>query len=69
MFADSQPDLLTTEFVLTELDATRAVFDNPRHVYPKRIMYELTPEGGLRATIGYTRGGTPRKFEYKREGS
>jgi hypothetical protein len=69
MFADSQPDLLTTEFVLTELDAARAVFDNPRHDYPKRIVYEITPEGGLRATIGYTRGGTPRKFEYKREGS
>ncbi len=57
-----------TEFVLSEMDSTRAVFDNPRHDYPKRIVYELTPQGGLRATIGYTKGGTPRRFEFNREG-
>ncbi|MCG3132301.1 MAG: hypothetical protein FLDDKLPJ_03134 [Phycisphaerae bacterium] len=58
-----------TEFVLTELGKTRAVFDNPRHDYPKRIVYELSAEGGLSATIGFTKGGTPRRFEFKREGS
>lgn len=58
-----------TEFVLTELDTTRAVFDNPRHDYPKRIVYELSPQGGLSATIGFTRGGTPRRIEFNREGS
>jgi hypothetical protein len=58
-----------TEFVLTELTTKRAVFDNPRHDYPKRIVYELSAEGGLSATIGYTKGGTPRRFEFKREGS
>ena len=59
-----------TEFVLTELSATRAVFDNPRHDYPKRIVYELSAEGGggLSASIGFTKGGTPRRFEFKREG-
>jgi len=56
-----------TEFVLSELSPTRAVFDNPRHDYPKRIVYELSDEGGLSATIGYTKGGTPRRFEFKRE--
>lgn len=56
-----------TEFVLTELTKTRAVFDNPRHDYPKRIVYELSAEGILRATIGFTKGGTPRRFEFKRE--
>ncbi len=60
-----------TEFVLTELTtepgATRAVFDNPRHDYPKRIVYELSAEGGLKATIGFLKGGTPRAFEYQRE--
>lgn len=55
-----------TEFILTDLTATKAVFDNPRHEYPKRITYELTGEGGLTATIGQLKGGTPRKFEYKR---
>jgi hypothetical protein len=64
-----------TEFTLTELTtengATRAVFDNPRHDYPKRIVYELSAEDGLSATIGFTKGGTPRRFEWKRapEGS
>ena len=56
-----------TEFVLTELNATRAVFDNPRHDYPKRIVYELSGEGGLIATIGQLKGGIPRRFEFKRE--
>lgn len=57
-----------TEFVLTEHNATRAVFDNPRHDYPKRIVYELSAEGGLSATTGFTHGGTPRRFEFKPEG-
>jgi len=57
-----------TEFVLTELSPTRAVFDNPRHDYPKRIVYELSAEGRLSASIGFTKGGSPRRFEFKREG-
>jgi hypothetical protein len=57
-----------TEFVLTEMGPRRAVFDNPRHDYPKRVVYELSAEGGLSATTGYTKGGTPRRFEFKREG-
>lgn len=63
-----------TEFVLSELvtenGSMRAVFDNPRHDYPKRIVYELSPEeagGGLTATIGFTKGGTPRRYEFTRE--
>jgi hypothetical protein len=56
-----------TEFVMTEFSAKRAVFDNPRHDYPKRIIYELTESGGLTATIGYMKGGSPRRFEFKRE--
>jgi hypothetical protein len=58
-----------TEFVLTELvGGKRAVFENPRHDYPNRIVYELSAEGGLSATIGQTKGGTPRRFEFKSEG-
>ena len=37
----------STEFVLTEhsteLNSHRAVFENPRHDYPKRIVYERSP--------------------------
>lgn len=57
-----------TEFIMTEFSSTRAVFDNPRHDYPKRIVYELTSDGGLVTTTGYMKGGTPRRYEYKREG-
>ncbi len=62
-----------TEFVLAELvtekGSRRAVFENPRHDYPKRIVYELSSEGGMSATIGFMKGGTPRRFEFKREGN
>ncbi len=58
-----------TEFVLTELGSTRAAFENPRHDYPRRIVYELSAEGRLSATIGQLKGGTPNRFEFKREGS
>lgn len=57
-----------TEFVMTELGDKRAVFENPRHDYPKRIVYELSADGELTATIGQSKGGSPRKFEFKREG-
>ncbi len=56
-----------TEFVLTELGKTRAVFDNPRHDYPQRIVYELSADGRLSASIGFVNGGRPRGFEFKRE--
>ncbi len=58
-----------TEFVLTEVGTTRAVFVNPRHDYPRRIVYELSAEGDLIATTGQIKGGTPQRYEFKREGS
>jgi len=58
-----------TEFVLTELAEKRAVFENPRHDSPQRIVYELSAEGGLSASIGFAKGGRPQRFEFKREGN
>ena len=58
-----------TEFALKELSPRRAVFENPRHDSPQRIMYELSAEGRLSASIGYAKGGRPQRFEFKREGS
>jgi Domain of unknown function (DUF6265) len=57
-----------TEFVLTELTGTRAVFENPRHDSPQRIVYELSAEGGLSTSIGFIKGGSPTRFEFTREG-
>jgi hypothetical protein len=56
-----------TEFVLTELSGSRAVFENPRHDSPQRIAYELSSEGTLSASIGFIKGGRPQRFEFKRE--
>lgn len=61
-----------TEFVLTELTATRALFENPRHDYPKRIGYERLPAGkdgrdGLRTEISDAGGARPYAMSYTRE--
>ncbi len=56
-----------TEFVLTELKAKRAVFVNPRHDFPQRIVYELSDDGRLTASIGFAKGGRPRQFGFERE--
>ncbi len=58
-----------TEFTLTELTKTRAVFENPRHDHPQRIVYEIPSDGKLTASIGFMKGGTPRRFEFQREGA
>jgi hypothetical protein len=57
-----------TEFVLAELSGARAVFENPRHDSPQRIVYELSAEGRLSASIGFASGGRPQRFEFEREG-
>lgn len=58
-----------TEFILSEISPTRAVFENPRHDYPNKIVYELSGEAGgekaLSATIGLIKGGAPRRFDFK----
>lgn len=64
----AKTEFVLTEFLSTEPGGKRAVFDNPRHDYPKRIVYELSPEGKLTATTGYMKGGTPRRYEFAREG-
>lgn len=58
-----------TEFVLTELSGKRAVFVNPRHDYPQRIIYELGDENVLTTSIGFARKGRLQSSEYGREES
>ncbi len=59
------------EFVLTEISATRALFENPRHDYPKRIVYERLPASkdgrdGLRTEISDTDGARANAVAYTR---
>jgi len=56
-----------TEFVLTELTANRAVFVNPRHDYPQRIIYEQPAGEKLMTSIGWARGGRLQNFNYNKE--
>ncbi len=55
-----------TEFVLVELVDRRAVFANPRHDYPQRIVYELSDSGALTASIGFAKGRL-QGFEFVQE--
>jgi hypothetical protein len=40
-----------TNFKLTQLDERKAVFENPTHDFPKRILYWRNPDGSLTARI------------------
>lgn len=42
----------------------RAVFENPEHDFPQRIIYERRPDGGLFARIEGMRNGTLRGIDY-----
>jgi len=53
------------EFVLTEVAARLAVFENPAHDFPQTIRYSLEQDGTLEALIG-ARGRPPVAFRFKR---
>jgi len=40
-----------TDFKLTRASATEAVFENPRHDFPKRIIYRKTGDNTLTTTV------------------
>ena len=54
-----------TDFKLTRASATEAVFENPQHDFPKRIIYRKT-EDGLTATVDACEGSKAISFVYKR---
>jgi hypothetical protein len=54
-----------TTFKLTSLRNGEAVFENPEHDFPKKIVYARQPDGSLLAAIeGPGRDGKPRRVEY-----
>jgi hypothetical protein len=54
-----------TEFKLTSVTATKAVFENPAHDHPKIISYERDSEGNLVATIEGDERGQHKKQEFR----
>jgi hypothetical protein len=53
-----------TPFRLIESTKTRAVFSNPTHDFPARILYWLAEDGRLHARIEGSRGGKPAREEW-----
>lgn len=55
-----------TEFVLTAISPTEAVFENPAHDYPKIIRYAREGDDTLVATISDAGGLRPQEFRFTR---
>lgn len=55
-----------TDFKLTRASATEAVFENPQHDFPKRIIYRKTADDALTATIDGGEGSKAMSFAYRR---
>lgn len=53
-----------TEFKLTKATADQAIFENPQHDFPKRILYEKNPDGSLTASIDGGEGTRGLSFPY-----
>ena len=53
-----------TPFPLVESGGNRAVFENREHDFPTRIIYRLTPEGALHASVEGTKKGKPAFEEW-----
>jgi hypothetical protein len=55
-----------TDFKLTRSSATEAVFENPQHDFPKRIIYRKTGDESLTASIDGGEGSKAMSFSFKR---
>lgn len=54
-----------TDFKLTRASTTEAVFENPQHDFPKRIIYRKI-DGGLTASIDAGEGSKAMSFVFKK---
>ena len=53
-----------TDFKLTRLTGQEAVFENPAHDFPKRIIYRKNSDGSLVASIDAGEGTKSQSFSY-----
>ncbi len=56
-----------TEFKLTSFDGATAIFENPQHDFPKRILYKRNPDGSLTARIDAGANTQGQDFAFKRQ--
>ncbi|HEU0252267.1 MAG TPA: DUF6265 family protein [Pyrinomonadaceae bacterium] len=55
-----------TDFKLTRASATEAVFENPQHDFPKRIIYRKGADDSLTASIDAGEGSKAMSFAFKK---
>ena len=55
-----------TDFKLTRASATEAVFENPQHDFPKRIIYRKTADDSLTASIDSGEGTKSMSFAFRK---
>jgi hypothetical protein len=55
-----------TDFKLTKFSATEAVFENPQHDFPKRVIYRKTGDDSLTASIDGGEGTKAMSFAFRR---
>jgi len=55
-----------TDFKLTRASATEAVFENPQHDFPKRIIYRKISDDALTASIDGGEGTKSISYAYRR---
>ena len=55
-----------TDFKLTRVSGTEAVFENPQHDFPKRVIYRKADGDSLTATIDGGEGTKATTFEFKK---
>lgn len=56
-----------TDFKLTRFDGATAVFENPQHDFPKRILYKKNADGSLTARVDAGEGTRGEDFPFKRK--
>ena len=57
-------DQAEASFKLVKLQNKEAVFENPQHDFPQRIIYRLQPDGSLFARVEATEKGQTRGIDY-----
>ncbi|MGH9930707.1 MAG: DUF6265 family protein [Pyrinomonadaceae bacterium] len=57
-----------TDFKLTRLSGREAVFENPEHDFPKRVIYRKNSRGSLIASVDAGAGTKAQTFSYVRIG-
>ena len=57
-------DEAPVSFKLVKVNANLAIFENPQHDFPQRIIYQRTIEGSLFAAIEGVEKGQPKRIEF-----